>query len=186
MKLRVKMSIIFCIVFALLSSAAFFLHRYLGVSHHGIDSQSFAPVWIKKVHDEDDIMVHVHPIIGMEPHGYEPGEIPLNSIKKGWIIAQYKGYCRVLFKIDDEEYCYVQLVPRDRLMVTDFTARLGDEPTDPFAGGRKWELISDCSVISELRSYNYPRYCVAINAVFILLAVGINLIANAVEKRKQR
>lgn len=184
MKRRVKVSIIVSVVFVLLSSAAFFLHRYLGVSHHGIDSQSFAPVRIKKVHDEDDIMVYVHPLIGMEPHGYEPGKIPLNSIKKGWIIAQYKGYCRVLFKIDDEEYCYVQLVPRDRLMVTDFTARLGDEHTDPFAGGRKWELISDCSVISELSSYNYPRFCVAINAVFILLAVGINLIANAVEKRR--
>ena len=184
MKIRVRVSIIVCVVFALLSSAAFFLHRYLGVSHHGLDSQSFAPVWIKKVHDEDDIMVHVHPIIVMEPHGYETGEIPLNSIKKGWIIAQYKGYCRVLFKIDDEEYCYVQLVPRDRFMVTDLTARLGDEPTDPFAGGRKRELISDCSVISELSSYNYPRYCVAINAAFILLAVGINLIANAVEKRR--
>ena len=184
MKLRVKITIIVCVVFALLSSAVFFLGGYLKSGHPGIDSQSFAPVWIKKVHDEDDIMVHVHPIIGMEPHGYDTGEIPLNSIKKGWIIAQYKGYCRVLFKIDDEEYCYVQLVPRDRLMVTDLTARLGDEPTDPFAGGRKWELISDCSVISELRSYNYPRYCVAINTVFILLAVGINLIANAVEKRR--
>ena len=186
MKRRVKVSIIVCVVFALLSSAVFFLGGYLRIGHPGINSQSFAPVKIKKVPDEEDIMVHVYPVVGMEPHGYEPGEIPLNSIKKGWIIAQYKGYCRMLFKIDDEEYCYVQLVPRDRLMVTDFTARLGDEPTDPFAGGRKWELISDCSVISELRSYNYPRYCVAINAVFILLAVGINLIANAVEKRKQR
>jgi hypothetical protein len=49
-------------------------------------------------------------------------------------------------------------------------------------------MLPDCSVRTELGDYNYPRYgtllCVAINAVFILIAVGINLIANAVEKRR--
>ena len=186
MKRRVRVSIIVCIVFALLSSSAFFLYGYLGGGHPGISSQSFAPVRIKKVHDEEDISVKIYPV-GILPHGYEAGEIPLNSIKKGWIIAQYKGYCRVLFKIDDEEYYYVQPVPRDRLRVTDLTARLGDEPEDPFAEG-KTVMLPDCSVRTELGDYNYPRYgtllCVAINAVFILIAVGINLIANAVEKRR--
>ncbi len=186
MKRRVKVSIIVCVVFALLSSAVFFLGGYLKSGHPGINSQSFAPVRIKKVHDEEDIMVKIYPI-GILPHFYEAPEIPLNSIKKGWIVAQYKGYCRVMFKSDDEEYYYVQPVSRDRLMVTDLTARLGDEAEDPFAEGKSVMLL-DCSVRTELGDYNYPRYgtllCVAINTVFILLAVGINLIANAVEKRR--
>jgi len=202
MKRRVKVSIIVCVVFALLSSAVFFLGGYLRSGHPGINSQSFAPVKIKKVHDEDDIMVRVYPVIGMMPHGYEPEEhwVSLNSIKKGWIVAQYEGYCRVLFDINDADmedfygdhflnrrphyYC-VQPISRERLMVTDPTARLGDEKEDPFADDKQY---LDCSLESELGSYRYARFatriCLAANAVFILLAVGINLIANAVEKRR--
>ena len=207
MKRRVKITIIVCVVFALLSSAFFLLLGYLSDGGHpGINSESFAPVKIKKVPDEEDIMVHVYPVIGMMPHGYEPEEhwVSLNSIKKGWIIAQYKGNCRVLFDVNDADmedffgnyfieqrhhYYYVQPVSRDRLKVTGFIARSGDEPEDPFAEGKSVCLL-DCCVSSEIGSYRYAenatRICLAANAVFILLAAGINLIANAVEKRKYR
>lgn len=204
MKRRVKVSIIACVVFALLSSAVFFLGGYLKSGHPGINSQSFAPVKIKKVPDEEDLMVRVYPVIGIKPHGYEPEEhwVSLNSIKKGWIVAQYEGYCRVLFDINDADmedfygndffiehhhYYYVQPVSRDRLKVTNVTARLGDEPKDPFADDKQVFYL-ECCLNSELGSYRYARFatriCLAANSVFILLAVGINLIANAVEKRR--
>lgn len=206
MKRRVIVSIIVCVVFALLSSALFVLGGYLQSGHPGISSESFAPVKIRKDHDEDDIMVRVYPVIGIAPHGYEPEEhwVSLNSIKKGWIVAQYEGYCRVLFDINDADmedffgnyfieqrhhYYYVQPVSRDRLKVTNVTARLGDEPKDPFADDKQVFYL-ECCLNSELGSYRYAenaiRICLAANAVFILLAAGINLIANAVEKRKYR
>ena len=203
MKTRVKITIIVCVVFALLSSAFFLLLEYLSdAGHPGINSESFAPVKIKKVPDEEDLMVHVYPVIGMMPHGYEPEEhwVSLNSIKKGWIVAQYEGYCRVLFDINDADmedfygdhffnrrphyYC-VQPISRERLMVTDPTARLGDEKEDPFADDKQY---LDCSLESEFQNYNHPRFatlaCIAENAVFILFTVGLNLILKAIEKRK--
>ncbi len=202
MKLRVKITIIVCVVFALLSSTFFLLFGYLSDDGHpGINSESFAPAKIKKVPDEEDIMVCVYPVVGIKPHGYESAEhwISLNSIKKGWIVAQYEGYCRVLFEIDDADmedfygnhffrsphyYC-VQPISRERLMVTDPTARLGDEKEDPFADDKQY---LDCSLESEFENYNHPRFatlaCIAENAVFILFAVGINLILKSIEKRK--
>lgn len=202
MRIRVRVSIIVCVVFALLSTGVYLLGGYVGDNVQGLHTQSFAPVKIKKVPDEEDIMVHVYPVVGIKPHGYESEEhwISLNSIKKGWIVAQYEGYCRVLFDINDADmedfygdhffnrrphyYC-VQPISRERLMVTDPTARLGDEKEDPFADDKQY---LDCSLESELGSYRYARFatriCLAANAVFILLVVGINLIANAVGKRR--
>ena len=68
MKLRVKMSIILCIIFALLSTGVYLLGGYVGDSVQGLHTQSFAPVKIKKVSDEEDIMVFVYPD-GIYPHG---------------------------------------------------------------------------------------------------------------------
>ena len=198
MKLRVKVSIVLCGVFALLSSAAFFLHGYLGGGHPGISSQSFAPVKIKKVPDEEDVFVTLYPC-GLAHHGYnaEDNQVKLNTVKKGWIIAQYRGYCRVIFRMKDadieqyrdtdpeHDFYYVEKVSRDRLRITDYTARLGDEPADPFTG--RPAMLPECSIETELGHYNYQRYgtlsCIALNAVFILLAAGINLMISAVQKR---
>ena len=86
MKLRAKMSIILCIIFALLSTGVYLLGGYVGDNVQGLHTQSFAPVKIKKVPDEEDIMVFVYPD-GIYPHGYcdEDHNVPLNSIRKGWI-----------------------------------------------------------------------------------------------------
>ena len=203
MKLRVKMSIIFCIVFALLSSFVFILLGYLGTGHGGIPTQTFVPVKIKTVQEDEDILLCVQPTEGT--HSDKTYMVPLNSIKKGWIIAQYQGYCRLVFDIKDTDienvdayiegmlpnnhYFYVQPVSRDRLKITDYSASLSDETEDPFASERI-PLLMHYQIDGEIDNYYRSRLliptCVGLNVVFILLTVGINLIANAVEKRKQR
>lgn len=206
MKLRVKMSIIFCIVFALLSSLVFILLGYLGTGHAGIPTQTFVPVKIKTVPEDEDVLLCVQPTEGT--HSDKTYMVPLNSIKKGWIIAQYQGYCRLVFDIKDTDienvddyiegmlptykdnhYFYVQPVSRDRLKITDYSASLSDETEDPFASERI-PLLMHYQINGEIDNYYRSRLliptCVGLNVVFILLTVGINLIAYAVEKRKQR
>ena len=144
MKTRVKMSIVLCIVFSLLSVVVYLIGGYVGDGVHGLRSQSFAPVKIKKVPDEEDIMVFVYPD-GIRAHGYidEDHFVPLNSIRKGWLVAQYRGYCCVVFELkntdiemehapgSEHKYYYIEQVPRDRLRITDYTARYGEETQDP-------------------------------------------------------
>ncbi len=206
MKTRVKMSIILCIVFALLSSLVFILLGYLGTGHAGVPSQTFVPVKIKIVPDDEDIMVCVQPTEGL--HSHITHEIPLNSIKKGWIIAQYQGYCLLVFDIKDTDienyedyidetlpvnrhnhYFYAQPISRDRLTITDYSASLSDETEDPFAGERI-PLLMHYQIDGEIDNYYRSRLliptCIGINAVFILITVVVNLIANTAEKRKER
>lgn len=203
MKPRVIVSIILCGVIVLVTSGFTALINYISVGGHpGTPGESFAPVNVMHVSDEEDVIVNVYPTGGMLPHGYDKEAehvIPLNSIRKGWLVAQYQGNCRVLFEVKDadmedfcgigntEHYYYAEIIPRSRLSIRDITARLKDEPSDPFASD-KGAIYFDCCIREELLRYNLPRhsipFCLAVNAVFILLAVGINLIANAVEKRR--
>lgn len=200
MKLRAKMSIMLCIIFALLSTGVYLLGGYVGDNVQGLHTQSFAPVKIKKVPDEEDIMVFVYPD-GIYPHGYcdEDHNVPLNSIRKGWLVAQYRGYCCVVFELKntdielepdpvlEHQYYYIEQVPIDRLRITDYTARHGEEPQDRFDGEHSLPIMNYL-INDEINDYYTARIgipvLIAINAAFILLAVGINLIANAVEKRR--
>jgi hypothetical protein len=86
-----------------------------------------------------------------------------------------------------EHYFYAQPVSRDRLKITDYFARSSDEPDDPFASG-KMPFLMFYQISEEIMNYYFSRSliptCVGVNVVFILLTAVINLIANAVEKRR--
>ncbi len=76
-----------------------------------------------------------------------------------------------------------EIIPRDRLRVLDITARLNDEPEDPFDDD-KIAVYLDCSFTQERFLYNYPRkmllILVAANAVVILLVLGANVLIRKV------
>lgn len=203
MKARKIVSVVLCVVFLIITLLFVALVNYLSTGGHpGIDSASFAPVKVIKVADEEDILVNVYPTGGILPHGTEPGthlEVDLNCIKKGWIVAQYKGKCRLLFEISDadmEDFCgignnkhyyYAEIIPAQRLKITDISSRHADEPADPFAKETRPSYL-DCCIHEELSRYYIPRrymsYCATANIVFILLVIGVNLIINAFSKRK--
>ena len=88
MKLRAKMSIILCIIFALLSTGVYLLGGYVGDNVQGLHTQSFAPVKIKKVPDEEDVYVSLYPC-GLADHRYSPddNQVKLNTVKKGILLV---------------------------------------------------------------------------------------------------
>ena len=205
MSTRKKASVILCVVFVILTSLLAALANYISTGGHpGINSASFAPAEVINVSDEEDILVTVYPTGGMLPHGTDRDiclEVPLNSINKGWIVVQYQGKCRLLFEINDanmEDFCgigdnkhyyYAEIIPSQRLRITDITARHKDEPTDPFAKDTRPTYLNCC--INEERSrFNFPRrcvrYCIVADTGFILLVIGVNLIINTISKHKTK
>ena len=160
MKRRVTVSIVLCVIVLVMTSAGYALHGYLNTGNHpGLSTLSFAPAAVKKVSDEKDITVRVYPTGEIMPHNDEEDihEVRLNNIKRGWIVNRYGGNCRLLFEIKDADmddfysfyndchYYYAEMIPKDRLRITDITARQGEDPDPPVrrqTGGRR-ELRPD-------------------------------------------
>lgn len=195
MERRTKISIVICIIGSFLLFAAY---KYrTSINHPGVKTASFAPAKVVKVNDEADIIVNVYPAAGIRPHGLNENyrEVNLNRINKGWLINQYNGNCRLLFEINDSDmedfyhhtgnkhYYYAEIIPKDRLRITDPTARHKEDLSDPFVQEYFTDL-ADCCISTEIVRYKAPRSCAALNAVFILIVVCINLIINTVSKRK--
>lgn len=206
MSRRIKVSIVFCVVFLILSSAITAVSHYINNgSHPGVSSKSFAPVTVNKVPDDEDIVVQVYQT-GIPRHNdqsnqseYSNPEIALNQIDSGWLTYQYQGYCLLVF--DDKEstleplapeitgekvYFIAMQVPVSRLKITDLSARHGEETSDPFEFTNQKTIMS-YSVALELDSYRTLHfgvlYCAAANIVFVLLVVGGNLLISAVRKK---
>ena len=204
MKHRTKVSIVICVVFLIVSSLIFAAYKYISsYNHPGVKTVSFAPAKVVKVNEDDDIVVKVYPAVGVRPHGLNENyrEVSLNQIKKGWLINQYKGNCRLLFEINDSDvedfyrhisskhYYYAEIIPEGRLRITDPTARHYEDPSDPFTPDYYIDL-ADCCIASEIGRYNAPRFgwmpLAGANAIFIIVVVCINLILNAVSNRKTK
>ena len=201
MKRRVTVSIVLCVIVLVMTSAGYALHGYLNTGNHsGLSTLSFAPAAVKKVSDEKDIAVRVYPTGEIMPHNDEEDihEVRLNNIKRGWIVNRYGGNCRLLFEIKDADmddfysfyndchYYYAEMIPKDRLRITDITARQGEDPEDPFANGKKPVFLS-CCILSEMGRYNYPRTallkCILINVLFVLIVVVVNVLINRLKRR---
>ncbi len=209
MKPRIIVSIVLCVVFFWLSWVYFELKWQLPSGHPGLNTSSFAPSKVIEVPDEEDIIVKVYPpipghLIGGSDENIETN---LNSIKKGWIIAQYNGNCRLLFEINDADiedfytspisngkhYYYSEIIPKSRLEVIDITARLEEDKTNPFNNNKR-PIYLDCCIAEEIRRYDIksyviprqviPRYAV-VNIIFILIVVGINIIINIVKLKSR-
>ena len=198
-------SVILCAVFLIFSLLITSLVNYLGTGGHpGLNTGSFAPAKIKKVSDEEDITVTVYPAAGTLSHVDARDicrEINLNCIKKGWLVAQYKDNCRLLFEVNDanmedyfrtigdRHYYYAEIIPSSRLRITDITARHGDEPADPFTEDKHPAYLS-CCIDEELRRYKLPRYVVpyfiAANTGFILIVIGVNKLINRISIAKAK
>ena len=205
MKARKIVSVILCVVFLLITLLLALLVNYLGTGGHpGLNTESFAPVKVIKVSDKNDITVTVYPTGGILPHGVERDtclEVNLNCIKKGWLVEQYEGNCRLLFEInnadmedfcglgDNKHYYYAEIIPSTRLMITDITARHGDEPADPFTEDARPNYLT-CCINEELNRYETPRYSVpfiiASNIVFILVVISINVLINKISIAKAK
>ena len=183
-------------MFLALSSLIFTMDVHLNTGMHpGLHTASFAPATVIRVSDSEDIVVKVYPVCGIARHGSEVSsgyEIKLNNIKEGWLVVQYQGNCRLLFDIKDADmedfyeflphehhYYYAEIIPKQRLSVTDITARLGEEPTDPFDSD-KLPMYQDCCVAEEIHEYSYPRtktpYYLIADAVVILVVAAANVV----------
>ncbi len=196
---RIKVSIIICVVFLILSSAITAFNHYIEVRLPGVSSKSFAPVAVNKVPDDEDIVVQVYHTGIAEHSNHSNPEIALNHIDKGWLTYQYQGYCLLVFDIKDstlepfapdiagEKVYYIATqVPVSRLKITDFSARHGEETSDPFEYTNQRPIMS-YSVASELNKQKEIKtrvlYCGAVNIAFIILVAGGNLIIRAVRKK---
>ena len=212
MKRRIIISILLCVAFFFISSRFFVLKWKLTPAHSGLNTSSFAPSEVIKVPGEDDIIVNVYPSVdpsvGIPPPDYDGMnslETNLNNIKKGWIVAQYNGNCRLLFDISDSEiedfspihankhYYYCEIIPESRFKITDIKTRHQDDPTDPFTNDKR-PLYLPCCIEEEIRRYNIskyviPRYVIPrfaiVNIIFILIVVGINIIINKVKQKSR-
>ena len=60
MNIRIKVSIIICVIFLILSSAITAFNYYINVRLPGVSSKSFAPVTVNKVPEDEDIVVQVY------------------------------------------------------------------------------------------------------------------------------
>ena len=194
MKIRKTFSIILCVVFIAVTSLAYTVLNFLSSNDpRGINTSSFAPARIIKT-DGEDIIVKVYPTGGIIPHDpkfKDHPEISLNCIRKGWIIARYQGYCRLLFEakdVDSEEltgrygeinYFYAESIPQTRLRVTDHTAKLVDETNDPF-NRDPHPTYMYYSIDEEKADYYSSRYGVlwyiAVDVIVVGLVIGVNLI----------
>ncbi len=207
MSRRIKVSIVICVVFLILSSAITAVSHYINNgSLPGVSSKSFAPVTVNKVPDDEDIVVQVYQT-GIPRHNdqsnqseYSNPEIALNQIDSGWLTYQYQGYCLLVFDDKDstleplapentgEKVYYIAMqVPVSRLKITDLSARHGEETTDPFEYSNQI-LIMSYSVASELYKLagiqSRVLCCGAVNIAFIILVVGINLIISQVRRKR--
>ena len=202
MKRRKKISIVICIVFLVISLLVWNFIRLVYTSGHpGINSQSFAPAKVLSVPDEQDISVNVFPAIDMMIHGYpeEMHEINLNSIRKGWLVEQYGENCRLLFEVNDadmedffhfsekQHYYYAEIIPRDRLKITDITARQGQALEDPFSQDTMPRYAS-CCINVEIRRYDFLRskllVLILVNVIFVFVVVTFNLVISKVARRR--
>ena len=202
MNIRIKVSIIICVIFLILSSAITAFNYYINVRLPGVSSKSFAPVTVNKVPEDEDIVVQVYQT-GIARHNdqseYSNSEIALNQVDKGWLTYQYQGYCLLVFDakdstlepIDDitgeKEYYIAMQVPISRLKITDLSARHGEETADPFESSNRI-LIMSYSVESELNKLEDIQSdvlcCGAVNITFIILVAGVNLIISAVRRKR--
>ena len=203
MNIRIKVSIIICVIFLILSSAITAFNYYINVRLPGVSSKSFAPVTVNKVPEDEDIVVQVYQT-GIARHNdqseYSNPEIALNQIDSGWLTYQYQGYCLLVFDDKDstleplapgntgEKVYYIAMqVPVSRLKITDLSARHGEETTDPFEYSNQI-LIMSYSVASELYKLagiqSRVLCCGAVNIAFIILVVGIDLIISLVRKKR--
>ena len=203
MRNRVKVSIVICVVFLILSSAITAISHYINNgSLPGVSSKSFAPVTVNKVPEDEDVVVQVYQT-GIARHNdqseYSNPEIALNQVDRGWLTYQYQGYCLLVFDAKDstlepiaditgeKEYYIAMQVPISRLKITDLSARHGEETTDPFENSNRI-LIMSYSVESELNKLEDIQSgvlcCGAVNIAFIILVVGINLIISPVRKKR--
>lgn len=202
MSTRKKVSVILCVVFLLITSLISIVANILvSTGHPGLKSAAFAPANVIGVSDEKDIMVTVYPA-GLMHHAGKKNlhEVNLNCIKKGWLVDSYNGKCRLIFDVknadmedfghftDSEHYYIAEIIPKQRLWITDLTARHADEPTDPFADDY-WGDYASCCIATEVGRYSRPRVTIikliAVNAGFIALVAGVNVIANKVSKHKK-
>ena len=101
MRARKVVSIVFCSIFLFLSVSVYLLIGYVNKGvHPGLDVNSFAPAKVKKVSEDEDIVVTVYPSGGLA-HRDSIFEANLNDIAKGWIVCQYDGKCRLFFEGSD-------------------------------------------------------------------------------------
>ena len=205
MKVRKTVSIILCVIFLLVSSLYFVTTEYLDNNYYpGLNTASFAPAKVIKANNEKDITVKVYPTGGIsshEPDSKKAHEISLNRINKGWIVAQYHGNCRLLFEINDadmedfatfseniDHYYYAETIPVERLIITDLTARHNEDASDPFNGDTK-PFYFHLSINIEISKYYSARFgwlpFTGINAAFILIVIGVNLIISKIAKQKK-
>ena len=172
-KLAVIISVILYVLFFLITAIGYYIGSGMH-AHPGLGTNSFAPANVKKVPEDEDILVNVYT-------GHEEFEVNLNDINSGWIVRQYNGQCGLVFSYENGNYStlyYVEIIPRERLKILDITARHKDDPTNSCNG--KPPSYMSCCYHQELHCYYYPRRVLPIlaiaNAVAVLVLLGANIL----------
>ena len=165
-----------------------------------MDDSLFVPASINKVPDDQDVTVPFHAIFPYRKELNDFSELRLNDIEKGWISDYFNGHCRLIFELSDsslanyaheegyKQYCYVDLVPRKRLILDDKYDLLIPGIFDPFALGEEPIYYPDSiqGGIYEyyhLKSLHLTRNWLIRNFVIIVVVLGIDIGAIYVQRK---
>ncbi len=193
----INISVVLCIVFVLLSSGLCYIGNYLDKAQPSMHGKTFVPVKVRKVSPENDVTVTAHKVtLSHAPENTV--EMKLNDISKARIVNIYHEKCRIVFdyrdsglkdtQTDEDPYWYAEIVPKNRLTVTDMFAALKDDSTDTLAEDYKPQLYEDSLRISWGGMSNGYRIflTVAVNIAVILLTVIINVLITKAVKKHER
>ena len=193
----INISVALCIVFVLFSSGFCYIGNYLDKAQPSMHGKMFVPVNVRKVSPENDVTVTAHKVtLSHAPEN--TAEMKLNEISKARIVNMYQERCRIVFDYRDsslkdtqtgeDPYWYAEIVPRNRLMVTDMFAKLKDDSTDTLAADYKPQLYEDSLRISWGAISNGYRIFVTViaNAAVITFTVIINVVITKAVKKHER
>ena len=208
MKRRLKVTVIICSVFLIITTLLTLLVAHISTPSINLKNDLCVPVSVKKVPEDQDVMVRIKPAEGILPHGWndEEHELGLNEINKGWITDYYDGKCRLVFLKKDstgnedvfwadrlygnyKQYYYAEIVPRNRVVIKNpfDLLKVRNASSDPFSEEshkNSCMVVARYAIPTYAMYYKLTKWLLIVNAVFILLAVILNVCISSIEKRK--
>ena len=204
MRRRIVKSIIICFVICAVGSLLIWLFTDFILMEPNMNDELLVPADVVKVPEDQDITVQIYPLFVL-PAGFRENyvsEVKLNEIEKGWIINYYTGKCRLAFNREDSSlkdldfsvdpylrcFFFAEIIPKDRLKLTDIFKPLIQDKTDPFEAGKPpaFPVYPDSLAIS-IDQWPFIRkmiiFTIVFNASVILLTAVINV---CISKRKNR
>ncbi|MBR3247103.1 MAG: hypothetical protein IKG03_01740 [Clostridiales bacterium] len=208
MKSQLKVTIIVCSVFLIVTTLLMLFVAYISTPSIDLKKVLCVPVSVKKVPEDQDILVQIEPC-GLMPHGWndEEHELSLNDINRGWITDYYDGKCRLVFLKEDstgsedvfgnyksygrnKEYYYAEIVPRNRVVLKNplDLSKIKNATSDPFSEESHKNscfIVADYAIPTYTWYMKLTKWLLIANVVFILFAVVFNVCISSIKKSKR-